>query len=328
MSENRFDRPLSSKRDRERAAIRLIPCDLGGKAGVIKRLREVLAQEKERVGQPVRSVGSYRWVGSCLVERLSEELDRDPLVAGVMVDSRQPTERSRTFWPRPRVLGSLREERLCSRGVARLEIGRPRLEPSAVNGLGVVLRRQAASTLAELGSGLRCAASACHLRRLVQRRRDRRIGSFRAESEMPCPLFGILHERRQSTMNRPPAIDVRLQRDRRCEQRMDEPDSVGLQLDHLGVDRMSQAHTSALPRRLCDETHRRLRHTRRHEQRLLRLLRQGTQSRPQQLAKFTAHGERLARLRLFAALPQRARELEREERVALRRLMHPLEQRP
>src|SRR5207244_10229027 len=105
-------------------------------------------------------------------------------------------------------------------------------------------------------------------------------------------------------------------------------DSVVLQLDHLSDNPLPQTLTSTLARRSRDEPHRRLRHRRGHEQRLLRILRQGTQSRTQELAKLTAYGEWFARLRLFAALPQCARELECKERVALGRLMHPLEQRP
>jgi hypothetical protein len=116
--------------------------------------------------------------------------------------------------------------------------------------------------------------------------------------------------------------------DRGCEQRVDEADSVVLQLDYLSVNRLPQALTGTLPRRFGDKPHCRLGHRRGHEQRFLCVFWQGTQARTQEQAKFTAHGEGLARLRLLDALLKRARELKREERVATGRFMHPLEQRP
>jgi hypothetical protein len=108
---------------------------------MLQSLRKILPQEEERRGQPVRGVRLYRPIGSCVFERLPEELDRDALVSGIVVDPRKPTEGSCTCRPRPRDLGCLSEKRLRPSGVARLEIRRARLESAAVGSLGVILRR-------------------------------------------------------------------------------------------------------------------------------------------------------------------------------------------
>jgi hypothetical protein len=108
---------------------------------MLQSLWEVLPQEEERRGQPVRGVRLYRPIGSCVFERLPEELDRDVLVAGIVVDPGKPTEGSCTCRPRLRDLDCLGEERLRVSGVTRLEKRRARLNSATMGGLDIILGR-------------------------------------------------------------------------------------------------------------------------------------------------------------------------------------------
>lgn len=58
-----------------------------------KRVRQLLAQEEERSRKPIRGVSPHGSISLWVCQALAEELDGDPLVSGVVMDSSKPTQR-------------------------------------------------------------------------------------------------------------------------------------------------------------------------------------------------------------------------------------------
>jgi hypothetical protein len=259
-TQNRFDHALSPERDRESTKFSFFLGGPGCGARLAQCICQLLAQEKERGREPLRRVSPDRSIRSRVCQALFEQLDRDSLVPGVVVEPGESTQRLRASWASACLLGRLDEERAGTSGVAGIEVRRARVEAPTVSGLEVPRRRQAKGLLAQLGGSLRRAASARDSGRLVERSRDAGIRLFGTESEVTCPLLGIRDDRGQSAMSCAPPLASGRRIQSRREERMREADPLAVQLDQLGVHGLPQARTRVLPHRLADERYRRLRH--------------------------------------------------------------------
>jgi hypothetical protein len=234
-TQNRFDHALSPERDGKGTKFSFFLGGPGGGARMVQCICQLLAQEKERGREPLRSVSSRRGIRTRVCEALFEQLDRDSLISGVVVEPGESTQRLGASWAGAFPLGRLDEERAGTSGVAGIEVRRARLEAPTVSGLEVPWRRQAKGLLAQLGGSLRRAASARDSGRLVERGRDAGIRLLGTESEVTRPFLGIRNDRGQSAMSCAPPLGSGRRIQSRREQRVREADPLAVQLDQLDV---------------------------------------------------------------------------------------------
>ena len=188
-------------------------------------------------------------------------------------------------------------------------------------------RRQPCGRGQEIGGGLRCAAPSGPRRGALDLGGDVLVRACRAEREVARTLLGIDDHRRETLVQPAPPLACCGSVDDRREQRVREPDPVALGDQHARVLRLDHGGARvALPvERLHDRGDRRLRERSGRERDDARVGREGRDPCRHQVLDAPRHRQRL--VPAFVA-PERARDLEREERVAAGSVREPDEQRP
>ncbi len=206
-------------------------------------------------------------------------------------------------------LAQLLEQRPCADELVRLDTE--------------LRRRQPKRLLGELRSGRHRTARSRARRRVRKARRRLGIGTLRREGQMPRALLGIRDDGGQATVHGPPHSRRRGGGEGRDEQRVREGDQVAPELDHARLDRLLEIAVRPLPGAGGELHHRDSRAGQRSgvQERLSRGRRKLREPGLDELAQVCRHGQRLARNRLDAGPLERPGQLEREKRVAARRLV-------
>ncbi len=265
-TENRFDHPLGSKCDRERRPAPVFLCNARRRAGVAKRVRQLLAQEEERGREPFCGVGLHGSTGLWVCQALPEKLDGEPLVPRIVM---YPSKSTQRLSPKRADVCTFRrfcEQRASTSRGAGLEVSRACVEPSTVGGLSLRLRREAQGELAQLGGCLGCATRPGDQRRFIERCSDVRICTDGARSKMTCALLGIVNDSGQPPTNLPLVLWSRASIHSRGIEWMGEANALPEQFHQSGVDRRAQTSRNLLlAKNGPEESERRLRSRCRYE---------------------------------------------------------------
>ena len=168
------------------------------------------------------------------------------------------------------------------------------------------------------------AAESCGPSGVLEDRSDLCVRTLGRQRQVPRPFLSIDNDGGQPAMHdllRPSRHSRKV--DRR-EQGMREPDPVALELDHACLDSSLEVSLRAIGRANREHHHRHRRTSQRSckPERRRRRPRKQSESSADELAQIRRNRKRLSRHQLRSCPLERARELEREERVALGQLMN------
>jgi hypothetical protein len=205
--------------------------------------------------------------------------------------------------------------------VAGSEMGSGSQDRPSMPSLAIVVRRQAAGELAELGSDDGRPPDARGGGSLVERRGDACVRTLRREGKVTGALQWIANDLREERVARAPCLFVGALVDARSQERMGEPQTIRDSLDdpggHRGLERVLRA-------RLAQRAHISLAQRGQEHERTSRRLRQRGDTSAKELVQRLRYGEWLHRVEV---LWECSCDLERVERIAPRHVVYPQQRR-
>lgn len=156
---------------------------------------------------------------------------------------------------------------------------------------------------------------------LLDATRNLRVDAQSPEGEVSGPLLRIDHDSRQTPVQLPPPSRVGGGIDARGEERVHEPDLLLVSLENLRLERRTKNRPDASSNDALQELERWLRDRRNGQQRVSRPGRQSGNPLGHQRGEVGRQGNRLI-VRPAATQLASTRELEREERIPTRDLIH------
>ena len=295
--------------------------DGDGRTRMLDRLDEPLAEAEEDPRQDLVGLGLHEWLCLGLGHRILEQLDSRADVVVQGANAREHDQRACALdaWREP--WHDVVQQRPRPAGIAGVEVVARSLDRTPPGRVGIVHGRQCESLLEQLGRSHRRSARRGKARRLVKRCGDLAVRAGGAEREVSRPLLRIAHERGESHVEVPPVTWFDTAVRGRAEQRVREPDPARADRDDLLLDRDAEDAAGIEPRCGTDELERRIGECCRCRECPPRVGGQSGDPGADQLPQRGRHRSSVDQAPT-APLNRHARELQREERIPVRRRVH------